>query len=542
IEPSSNLPENVCDGCLKNLDDILCFINQSKDNDANLRKILKEWETKLYYDDDSSDSAGADDSTEPYVKPEADDSKNDSDDCEGSTKSDKEACTPAEFVKLESNHKGGEKKKVNRKRTPKKRVSKRQPSNCEICGESFRTKGLLAEHQKQNVVCRTKPFKCARCDMAFNRKFRLNLHMRSHTKETPFECKICSRKFTLCSNLKRHEDIVHKGLRPFKCDICGKVLTVYSVIALYSAGEGKPSAYTSLMQKDDHVRTHTGERPYLCSYCGKSFGNYSHHLAHIHRHKKKDKEKEKRVQDEPTFNCDLCSEFARNTNLAEHRRDHSQEIPFICSYCGLSFKKSAPYRYHLNLHKVSNSEKGSEDLICKICRKVFGSKASFINHQAVHDNEKAFLCDMCGKNFRKKQTLGNHIRVHLGIKTFNCRFCERTFSRKSTLDVHILSHTKEKPYTCDICLKKFAQEVHLKNHSRIHSGEKPYKCSYCNKKFSVKCNLVIHTRMHTNDATYKCTVCEKIFYESRSLKKHMKVHQDSSLIVLTNEDITTLLS
>lgn len=130
----------------------------------------------------------------------------------------------------------------------------------------------------------------------------------------------------------------------------------------------------------------------------------------------------------------------------------------------------------------------------------------------------------------------------MGIKSFNCRFCEKTFSRKSTLKVHCLSHTKEKPFKCNTCSKTFAQIVHLKNHERIHNGEKPYQCAFCSRKFSVKCNLVIHTRIHTKDTKYKCTVCGKMYYESRSLKRHMKVHQDSSLIVLTNEDISTLLS
>ncbi|KAJ8934402.1 hypothetical protein NQ314_013443 [Rhamnusium bicolor] len=68
------------------------------------------------------------------------------------------------------------------------------------------------------------------CDKAFFTKFRLNLHMRSHTKETPFECKICLKKFGHSTNLKRHDDIVHKGLKPFKCEVCGKGKNVFHLM------------------------------------------------------------------------------------------------------------------------------------------------------------------------------------------------------------------------------------------------------------------------------------------------------------------------
>ncbi|XP_018578142.1 zinc finger protein OZF-like isoform X2 [Anoplophora glabripennis] len=437
-----DLPKNVCNDCTNKLEYISSFIDLCLKSETNLRNIL------VKYREIHSEKKDADQSFSPFEESNINLNEN--------YDTNEFILPPPKNIKLEkpketlciSSHDNVENKII-------KASTKKQPSDCQICREHFSTRTKLYEHKKKNPACRTRHFKCTVCVKAFFTEFKLKLHMRSHTKETPFECKICLKKFRFASNVNRHIDSIHKGLKPFRCDICGKG-------------------------------------------------------------------------------------FTRNGNLLEHKRNHSGELPYICNYCGLSFNKTRPYQYHLNIHKATNS-KNSSDLKCDTCAKIFGSHSSLRKHKLTHTKENNFLCDICGRNFRTNQTLVNHINVHLDVKSFKCRFCDKVFSRKSTLQVHCLSHTKEKPFKCNICLKTFAQIVHLKNHERIHNGEKPYQCAFCSRKFSVKCNLVIHTRIHTKDTKYKCTVCGKMYYESRSLKRHMKLHQDSSLIVLTNEDISTLL-
>lgn len=44
----------------------------------------------------------------------------------------------------------------------------------------------------------------------------LNYHMRTHTKEKPYQCTICGKTMTMQSHLVQHMRI-HTGERPFKC-------------------------------------------------------------------------------------------------------------------------------------------------------------------------------------------------------------------------------------------------------------------------------------------------------------------------------------
>ena len=53
------------------------------------------------------------------------------------------------------------------------------------------------------------------CDMKFVMKTQLENHMRSHTKEQPYQCNQCDRKFSQRGSWKRHMQL-HTGLSLFK--------------------------------------------------------------------------------------------------------------------------------------------------------------------------------------------------------------------------------------------------------------------------------------------------------------------------------------
>jgi uncharacterized Zn-finger protein len=85
----------------------------------------------------------------------------------------------------------------------KKYPNKNTAEVCAQCGNTYRSKSILAIHMKRHAG--VKAFGCEKCDAKFVTRSGVTRHMRTHTGEKPYPCSVCDAAFSDYSTRNRHE-------------------------------------------------------------------------------------------------------------------------------------------------------------------------------------------------------------------------------------------------------------------------------------------------------------------------------------------------
>ncbi|KAL7735627.1 hypothetical protein ACLKA6_002516 [Drosophila palustris] len=145
--------------------------------------------------------------------------------------------------------------------------------NWQDCGRVFESLEALAQHVTLRhaiaslldglYYCRWAG--CQRSERGFNARYKMLVHVRTHTKEKPHRCHLCEKSFSRAENLKIHIRS-HSGEKPYKCHF-----------------EGCQKAYSNSSDRFKHTRTHSMEKPYMCKVpgCQKRYTDPSSLRKHV---------------------------------------------------------------------------------------------------------------------------------------------------------------------------------------------------------------------------------------------------------------------
>ncbi|XP_059165499.1 uncharacterized protein LOC131948051 [Physella acuta] len=152
-----------------------------------------------------------------------------------------------------------------------------------------------------------------------------------------------------------------------------------------------------------------------------------------------------------TYTCLLCkAEFPNHKELLEHSYQHTEEKPYQCSRCSVTFFHFNRLVSHDGFHRRMDKE-------------------ARLSAEATHKDSA--LTDV--KPAIIKQDLSSPDGAARDLSrpaenSYSCLVCQESFNMFHQFKVHVRKHSRTSFYSCSICLKKFATQDALNHHVKQH--------------------------------------------------------------------------
>uniref|UniRef100_A0A674AMA0 Uncharacterized LOC115163420 n=1 Tax=Salmo trutta TaxID=8032 RepID=A0A674AMA0_SALTR len=402
------------------------------------------------------------------------------------------------------------------------------PYQCLHCGENFRKKFNLKEHQKEchkpTPTQLSKARTCRVCHKTFVSVHLMRMHLKSKHDLLPYQCLGCGDHFYKNSHLLKHEKVCSAAKRLLTCCECGKTFKLSKLKRCNQVNQQQAP-------RGDHQETNTTLIVENGMEIPQSFSTTPQNPTTSNALTIQGQSSKIANHYET---CLLCNEtFENGENLRKHMKFQHDVRTYVCLDCGETFQSKSELQKHSGIHLGSRK--------CPLCvKKTSQSTLQHIQRQqqdlrmsseGVNPNQhqrdvdpadgssslapreletnipqpSTYLCDTCGKDFPSLCRLKRHLQVHTGEQPFPCTDCGKCFTCKGSLKIHQRLHTGERPFSCTLCQQRFITNKHLKRHMFTHTREKPFQCSACGKTFKTKqgwskhqqfrrCYLEKHTR------------------------------------------------
>jgi general transcription factor IIIA len=312
------------------------------------------------------------------------------------------------------------------------------------------------------------------CGKAFDRPIRLQMHIRSHTNERPFQCteEGCDKSFLRNEHLKAHIKAKHNNERGYVC-----TYQVHNIETREDEECGKGFHTATRLRR--HVAMHEEKEQTRCQECGKEFRKQETLQRHIKSVHLNEKAFRCTHVESDAMNEECGQTFSNPRQLKAHQARNHSGARYFCQIC-------VPDEVEENV-----MDEADDNMSLASPQVGFPSYTELQAHiKLVHPP----TCGTCGKACETNRALLAHMDIEHSSLTDRQRFectepgCGRKFTKAGNMKVHIQTvHAKTKKFVCG--------EFDLTKSKKVEG----WQGTGCGYSFGTKANLEEHVRtQHLN--------------------------------------------